>query len=69
MSKVGFHVNLAALLVGCQVGSVLKVDISGLANEKRSTEGFLLKVMLGGSLCVLVPCILQLSCGTISNLD
>ena len=52
VGKVGCLVYLVALLVGCLGGSVMKVDFSGVVNKKRTTSGFLLKVMLGGSLCV-----------------
>ena len=68
MGKVGCLVNLAALLVGFLGGSVPKVDLAGEVEKKRATSGFGLQVMLVGSLCVLVPCTLQLSCGTRSKL-
>ena len=38
------------------------------SEEKLLTSGFVLKVMLGGSLCVSVPCTLQPSCGTMHKL-
>ena len=68
MGKVGCLVNMAAFLVGCLEGSVLKVYISGVAKKKRATSGFALQVMLVGSLCVSVPYILQLYCVTISKI-
>ena len=52
--------------MGC---SVLKVDLAGVENKKRVTSVFGLKVILGGSLCVSVHCILHISCVTISNID
>ena len=68
MGKVGCLVNLASLLVGCLGNSVLKVDIYGVVKKKMETSGFGLKEMLGGSLRVSGPFILQISCGTRSNL-
>ena len=57
-----------ALLVGFIGGSVMKVDLSGAVKNKSMTSGFGLKVMLGGSLCVSDPCVLQLSYGDMSKL-
>ena len=68
VGNAGCLVYLAALLVGFLGGSVLKFDISRAMKEKRETSGFVLKVMLGGSICVSGTCILQLSCGIISNI-
>ena len=52
MRKVGCIVNMAALLVGFLVGSVLKVDIAGVMKKKRADSGFGFQVILGGYLCV-----------------
>ena len=68
MRKVGCVLNLEALLVVFLGGSVLKVDIDGLVKKNGVTSGFGLQVMLGGYLCVSGTFILQISCGTISNL-
>ena len=38
--NVGCPVYLVALPVGCQGGSVLKVDLAGLVNKKRFTSCF-----------------------------
>ena len=65
LGKVGCIVYMAALLLGCLVGSVLKVDLSGVVNKKRATSGFGLKLMRVGSLVVSGPWALQLSCWTI----
>ena len=40
MIKVGFHVDLAALLVGFLGGSVLKVDLYRVVKEKITNSGF-----------------------------
>ena len=66
-SKVIFIVYITALLVVSLGGSVLKVDLAG-AVKKSLTSGFGLNVMLGGSIYVTGPCIVQLACGTIYNL-
>ena len=62
MRKFGCLVNLAVILVGFLGGSVLKVDLAGVAKKKRVTSGFVFKVMLGGYLCVSGTCTLQLYC-------
>ena len=67
VGKVGCLIYVAALLVSCLVGSVLDVDIDGVAKKKWVTSGFGFKVMIGGYICIIVPCILQLYCGTISK--
>ena len=67
MRKVGCLGNLAELLVGFLVGSVHKVDFLGWL-RKKSTSVFGLQVIIGRSLCVSGPFILQLSCGIISKL-
>ena len=69
VGKIGCILYLGALILGCLGGSVLKVDINGAVKKKWFTLGFGLKVMLGGYLCVLGTCTLQLSCGTVSNLS
>ena len=56
--KVGCIVYLVEHLVGCLRGSVLEVDIAGPVNKKWVTSGFVLKVMLGGSLRVSGTCIM-----------
>ena len=66
--KVGCIVYLAALIVGCLGGSVLKVDISGEVKKIRAASGVGLQVMFQGSICVSGPCTLQLSCGNIYEL-
>ena len=63
--KVGCIVYMAELILVCLVGSVLKVDLSGVVNKKRATSDFGLKLMLVGSLCVSGPWTLQLSCWNI----
>ena len=68
VGKVGFFVYLEALLVGCLGVSFLKVDLVGAVKKKRATSGFVLKVIIGGSLHVSGPCKLQLSCGDIYKL-
>ena len=68
MGKVGFLVNLAALLVGCLIDSVPKVHLYGEAKKKREASGFLLKVMFEGCLCVSGTFILQISSRNISKL-
>ena len=68
MRKFDCLVNMAALLVGFLGGSVMKVDLAGVVKKKRATSGFGLKVMLGGSLCVSGPCMMQISCRAIYNL-
>ena len=68
MIKVVCHINMEAVIVGFLGGSVMKVGIYGVVKKKRETSGFGLQVMLGGSLCVSGPCILQLYCGTTSKL-
>ena len=68
VDRVVCLVYMVALLVGCLGNSVLKVDISEAVEKKRETSGFVLKVIIGGFLCVSVPCTFQLSCGTISNI-
>ena len=67
MVNFGCLLNLVSLIVGCLGGSVPKVDISGAAKKKRATSGFGLQGMLGVSVFVSVPCILNLSCGNISK--
>ena len=52
MRKVVFLVIMEALLLGCLVGSVPKVDLAGAVKKKRVTSVFGLQVMLGGYLCV-----------------
>ena len=69
MGNVGCLVGLAELILGCIVLSVLKVDLSGVVNKSRVTSCFGLQVVLGGSLCVSVPCTLHLSCGTCYKLS
>ena len=64
MVKVVCIVNLAALLVVCLGDSVPKVDIYGAVKKKRVTSGFGLQAMIRCSLCVLGPCIFQISCET-----
>ena len=59
---------MVSLIVDFLGGSALKVDIAGVLKKKRATSGFGLEVMLGGSLCVSVPCILQLYYGNISRI-
>ena len=66
---MGCLVYLVSIIVGCLGGSVLKVDLPGMVKKKRVTSCFVSKVMIGGSLCVSGPCILQISCGNISNLS
>ena len=61
-------VYLAALLVVCLGGSVLKVYLDGVVKKKRATSGFVFKVMIQGYLCVSGPCVLQLSCGNIPKI-
>ena len=68
MGKVGCIVYLAAFIVSCLGGSVLKVDLAGVVKKKRATSGFRLNVMIGGSLCVSGTCTLQLSFGSISKI-
>ena len=34
VGKVGFLVNLESIIVGCLVGSFMKVDIDGVVNKK-----------------------------------
>ena len=68
VGKIGCILYLGALILGFLGGSVLKVDLSGLAKKRRANSGFLLKVMIGGSLCVSGPCTLKISCGNISRL-
>ena len=68
VGKVGFILYLAALLVGCLGGSVLKFDLTEVVKKKRATSGFGLKVMLVDYPCVSGPCTFQLSCGTIPKL-
>ena len=48
MRKIGCFVNQEALLVVLLGGSVLKVDLSGVVNEKWSTLAFVLQVILEG---------------------
>ena len=55
MGKFGCLVNMAALLLGCLGGSVLKVYLAGVVKKKRVTSCFGLKVIIGGSLCVSGP--------------
>ena len=50
--KVVCIVYMAALLVGCLGGSVLKVDLAGAVKKKWVTSGFGLNVMLVGSLFI-----------------
>ena len=68
MGKVGCLVYMVELLVGYLGASVLKIYLTGVVKKKRTTSGFGLEVMLGGSLCDSGPCTLQISCGTISNI-
>ena len=71
-SEVGHLVRLAALLVGCVVGSSLKVDLYGVVKKNISlvaTSCFVFQVMLGRYICVTGPYILQLYCGTGSNIS
>ena len=63
MGKVGCLVGQDSLLVGCLGGSVLTFDMSGLVNNIRVTSGFVIQVMLVGSLCVSVPFTLKIYCG------
>ena len=67
--KVGCILYLASLLVGCLVGSVMKVNIYGTVNKKRAASGFVLQVFLGVSLCVSVTFKFQVSCETIYKLS
>ena len=67
MGKVGFILNLAALLVGCLGSLVPKFVLDGEVKKKMATSGFGLQVILGGSLCVSGTCKLYLSFGTISK--
>ena len=52
MGKFGCLVNMAALLLGCLGGSVLKVYLAGTVKKKCVTSGFRLIVMLGGYICI-----------------
>ena len=52
VSKVGCLVYMVDLLVGCLLGSVLKFNLAVVVNKKGGTSGFVLKVILGGSLFV-----------------
>ena len=65
MGNVGCLVYMAALLIGCLGGSVLKVDLSGLVNKIMSASSFGFQVMPVGSVFVSCVFTLQLSCGTI----
>ena len=62
--KVGYIVYPAEIIVGCLRGSVLKFDLDKVVKKNRLNLGFLLKVMIVGSICVSVPCTLQLSYGS-----
>ena len=68
MVKVGCPVYMAELLVDFLGGSYMKVDLSGAVNKKVETSGFVLKVILGWSPCVLGSCILQIACVNMSKL-
>ena len=63
VGKVLCLVHLAALLVG----SVMKVDLTGVVNKIRADLYFGLQVMLGFSLCVSALCALNISCANIHN--
>ena len=62
MGKVECILGLAELLLGFLGGSVLTVDMDGVANKIWVTSGFRFEVMLVGSLSVSGTYILQLSC-------
>ena len=64
MGKVGFLEFLVEILVGYQRGLVMRVDMAGLVKNNWVTSGFVLQVILVGSLGVSGPCTLQLACGT-----
>ena len=55
MGKVGYIVNLEALLVGCLGSSFPKAGLSRAVKKNRATSGFELQVILGGSLCFSGP--------------
>ena len=61
MGKVVCLVNMEALIVGCLVVSVPKVDFAGAVEKKRATSGFGLQVMLVGYICVSGPCTFHIS--------
>ena len=69
MRKVGRLVNVTDFLVGFLGGSILKVDLSGVVKKIRADSGFEFQVMIGGSLYVSGPCILQIYCVTISRIS
>ena len=66
MGKVGCFVGWASLLVGCLVGLVMVVYMSGVVKKIKVTLGFGLQAILVESLGVSVPCKFQLSRGTLS---
>ena len=67
MVKVGCILNIAALLVDCLGGSVLKVDTAGAVNKKDNFRFWIIS-NAWRVFFVSGPCILQLSCGTISKI-
>ena len=69
MGDDGYLVGLSELLVGCLGYSVLKLDMDRVLKKNRPTSGFVLQVMLVGSLYVSVPCTLHIYCGTGSELS
>ena len=52
VGKVGCLLYMVYLLVCCLLGSVLKFNLAVVVNKKGGTSGFVLKVILGGSLSV-----------------
>ena len=56
---------MTVLLVGFLGGSVLNIDLGGMVKGERATSGVLLLGMIGRSIFVSGPFILQISCGTI----
>ena len=52
LGKVVFLVYLAAIIVGCLGGSIMKVDLAGAVKKKLGDFRFVFRVLLGGSLCV-----------------
>ena len=64
---VGRLVYLVTILLCCLVGSVLKVDIAGAVNKKDNFRFWIISNDWR-AFFVSVPCILQLSCGTISKI-
>ena len=47
----------------------MKSDLDGTVKKKRATSGFVLKVMIGGSLFISGTCTLHICYGTISNIS